>query len=127
MAIVDRSSFYLNYSGGNKLLTRVKSLDISDGGSSEMVNAIGSRIPIAFRRKPGGQTLSLEVYDEKLLEVDYYALEASQEQFDFVVQDDDGKRRQFIPCIVSKVDASKNDEGEHMMTIEVLALEAKAL
>jgi hypothetical protein len=127
MSIVDRASFYLNSSAGNVRLRRVKSCDVSDGRSTEAVNAVGSDAPIGFRDKPGAMSLTLEVYDEPAPEVDYFALKLAREEFDFVIQDDGGKRQQFIPCRVSKIDRSKNDEGEHMLSVEIIALEVKEL
>lgn len=127
MSIVDRASFYLNHSGGNVRLTKVKSCEVSDGRSTEAVNAIGSDAPIGFRDKPGAQTLTLEVYDETDPEVDYYKLKRDREEFDFVIQDDNGKRQQFLPCRVSKIDRSKSDEGEHMLSVEIIALQPKDL
>ena len=48
---------------GAKRLKRVSDSKVSDGSSTDTVNAIGEDEPIGFIRKPGNRTISLTVYE----------------------------------------------------------------
>lgn len=113
---------------GSKQLTRLKSYDVSDDSSVETRNAVGSPSPIGFVDKPGGISISLEYYSERPKpEVDWRKLRDAKELFGLTQQIIGGQRFQYPQCRVSKVSPKGDDEGEHMITVEIVALAEKRL
>jgi len=115
-------------SQGSKRLRRVESSKVSDGSSTDTVNAIGEDDPIGFVRKPGNRTISLSVYEEQgKPEVDWRFLRTSQEGFSLTREIVGGNRTQYPECRVSKVDPSSDADGKHMLDVEIIALGEKPL
>lgn len=115
-------------SQGNVRLRRVKSSKTADASSTEMKNAIGEDFPVGFIDKPGGKTTTFEIFVEQgNPEVDWQFLKDSKEYFSMTKQVVGGKRYQYPICRVAKVDKDDDDEGSHMMSVEVMALEEKPL
>ena len=115
-------------SQGSKTLTRVKDYDVSDESSVETRNAVGFNDPVGFVDKPGGKTITLEVYLEKTKpEVDYIRLQVLKETFSLTQQVVGGARYQYPVCRVSKVSPKGDADGEHMVSVEIVALGVKPL
>lgn len=115
-------------SQGNIRLRRVEDYKISDGASTEAVNAVGEDDPVGFRDKPGAQTITFTVYQEQgKPEVDYHALKRNKEQFTLTQEIVNGGQFQYRPCRVSKIDPSGDNEGKHMFDVEIVALSKKPL
>jgi hypothetical protein len=113
---------------GAKKLTRLKSYDVGDEASVEAANAVGSDDPVGFIDKPGAKTISFTYYSEKPKpEVDWRRLQASKEQFNLTQEIVGGERLQYTPCRVSSVSREGDDEGSHMITVEIIALRCVTL
>lgn len=115
-------------SQGAKRLKRVSDSKVTDGSSTDTVNAVGEDEPIGFTRKPGNRAISLTVYEEQgQPEVDWRALRTSQEEFSITREIVGGNRTQYPVCRVSKVDPSSDADGKHMLDVEIIALGEKPL
>ena len=115
-------------SQGNVRLKRCKSSKVADGAKTEAQTALGEDDPIGFIDKPGPKTITLSIYQEQgRPEVDYDFLKASKEIFAMVREIVGGKRYQYTSCRVSTVEPDDNDEGSHMMNVEIVALAQKVL
>lgn len=115
-------------SQGSKRLRRVETSKVSNGASTEAVNAVGEDSPIGFVRKPGAKTISLSVYEEQgKPEVDWEALEDSQEVFAMAREVVGGRRTQYPQCVVSKTEPDDDAEGKHMLSVEIVATTRKPL
>jgi hypothetical protein len=113
---------------GAKQLRRMKTYDVSDESTVETRNAVGSDEPIGFVDKPGGKTITFETYQEKPKpEVDWRKLKDAREIFSLTRQVVGGERVQYPVCRVSKIGPSGDDEGEHMISVEIVALGEKRL
>lgn len=118
----------INCSQGSKQLRRMKTYDVSDESSVETRNAVGSDFPIGFVDKPGGKTITFEYYSERPKpEIDWRKLRDARETFSLTRQIVGGQRVQYPECRVSKVGPSGDDEGEHMISVEIVALGEKNL
>jgi hypothetical protein len=115
-------------SQGSTRLRRVKDSSEKSEGKREGVNAMGEDVPVGTRKKPGARMISLNVIDEQGdPEIDWEALEESGEWFSMTKAIVGGKRWQHPECQVSSVDATNNDDGEHMKTVEIISLRRKRL
>lgn len=115
-------------SQGNKRLRRVKSSKVGRSSSTEAQTAMGEDDPVGFTRKPGANTITLSVLEEQgKPEVDWEALEDSQEVFAITREIVGGRRTQFPFCVVSKTEPDDDDEGKHMLDVEIVALQRKRL
>lgn len=116
-------------SQGNVRLRRVKTSKMVDGSSTEAMNAVGENDPVGYKDKPGPKTITLDVYTEQALEpeVDWQFLKDTKEFFSMTKQIVNGQRFQYPVCRVSKVDKDDDDEGSHMMSVEIVALSEKPL
>jgi hypothetical protein len=121
--------FTINSSSArNKLLKKVKTCKITDSRDGEHAKSAGSKKPVGVVRKPGGGTIELSVYEEKgTPEVDYYALQDSEEFFEFVREIVDGPRRQYLEVTVVNVAPDDDDDGNHMLAVKMLFSESKPL
>jgi hypothetical protein len=115
-------------SQGSKTLTRLKDYDVSDESSVETRNAVGFNDPVGFVDKPGGFTITFEYFAEKPKpEVDWARIKTLKETFSLTQQVIGGARTQYPKCRVSKVSPKGDNEGEHMVSVEIVALGAKTL
>jgi hypothetical protein len=113
---------------GSKQLRRMRNYDVSDDSSVETRNAVGSDGPIGFVDKPGGRGITFEYFNERPRpEVDWRKLKDLREVFSLTQQVVGGERIQYPQCRVSKVSPSGDDEGEHMISVEIVALAEKRL
>lgn len=113
---------------GNKRLRRCKSSKVSDGASTEAQTAMGEDDPVGFIRKPGAKTITLSILEEQgKPEVDWDALVDSQEVFSLTREIVGGRRTQYPFCVASKAEPDDDDEGKHMVEVEIVALRRKAL
>lgn len=108
--------------GGLKTLERVKSIDIKDGRSTEVVMAIGVKRGAGFRRKEGGFEIDMEVYEEegKNPEVDWHLVNDNRYTFTITTQDEDDSWRYAYVSQVSKIDRKKDAEGNFMQTVTLV-------
>ena len=106
-----------------KKLERVKSIDIKDNRSTEVVMAVGVQRGAGFRRKQGGFEMDMDVYDEvgRQPEVDWDRVNDSRATFTIVTQSEGNGFRYSYVCQVSKVDRKFDDEGNNMKTVSVVA------
>lgn len=125
--IVSQSKFYIDYALGSIQLLKVKSADVDDNKSKEVVTAIGVDDGAGIRRKAGGGTITLEVYREQgLPEVDWRAVRDANYKFAFTIQDTGGQREQYF-CEVSEVTRKDDDQGSHMDTVKLVFTRRKTL
>lgn len=127
--VVSRKKLFINYSGGNYQLKRVKSGSVTHEGSTDVVLAMGVQGGAGFRDKEGGGEISLEVYRETgNPEVNWRRLRTSREVFSLVTQDEDGMREQYRSCRVAGIPDSKfGDDGEIMDTVKIKFLQSSQL
>lgn len=113
---------------GNKRLRRVKSSKVSRQGSTELETAMGEDDAVGFIDKPGGFTITLSVLAEQgKPEVDYDALIDTKEVFSLTRSIVGGPRFQYVECRVSKADPDDDDQGKHMIEVEIVALRRRRL
>lgn len=119
----------LKSSLGNKRLRRVDNYKISFGGGREGVNAVGEDDPVGTTKKPGGWTITLEVYFEQSNpEIDYDKLYELDEWFTFEMALVGGKSFQYPEVQVAKPPEPSGDkDGKHMFTVELFARRRKKL
>jgi hypothetical protein len=115
-------------SQGNKRLRAVKSSKVTDGAKTQAVTALGEDDPIGFTDSPGPKTIALSVYQEQgTPEVDYDTLKTTKEVFTLTRAIVNGKRFQFTGCRVSSVEPDDDNEGSHMLSVEIVALRMRPL
>jgi hypothetical protein len=124
----DRARFYINSSTARNLkLRKCKSASESDGDDGEHVHNTESG-KAGVIRKPGTNTLELQVYEEQgTPEVDWLALKASGEFFEFTREIVGGRRTQYLDCTVVNVAADDDDAGSHMIKVKLLWGDRKPL
>jgi hypothetical protein len=128
--IASQATWQINSSSqGNKKLLRVQSWDVGDEGSVEAVLECGSTVPVGFEVKPGALTISFEIKETKgtRREVNWEKLRNDREVIGLTKQVKGGLRTQYPECMVSKIDYNGEAEGALMYTVEIVALEQKAL
>lgn len=110
--------------GGNFLLESVQTFDIDDDSDTEVVTVATKNGGAGFRDKPGGGSMSLEVFRwSPRLEVDWADLKRRKIKFVLTTEDDDnGVREQYQVCRVANVKGKVNNQGENMDTIKVVFL-----
>lgn len=122
--IVSQGTIWVNIAGVGSLkqLQRVKSIDIKDGRSTEVVMAIGVKRGAGFRRKQGGFEIDMEIYEEegKQPEVDWYLVNDNEDTFAITTQDEDDSWRYAYTSQVSKIDRKKDAEGNFMQTVTLV-------
>lgn len=115
-------------SQGNKRLRACKSSKVSDGAKTTAVTALGEDDPIGYADAPGAKTIALSVYQEQgTPEVDYDTLKITKEVFTLTRAIVGGKRYQFTGCRVSSVEPDDDNEGSHMLSVEIVALRMRPL
>lgn len=114
---------------GNKKLLRVQSYEVSDDSSVEAVGEVGSARMVAFAKKPGALMITFEIRETKTAkrEISWERLRDLEEVFGLTKQVKGGLRTQYPECMVSKIDYSGDSDGTHSYTVEICALEQKAL
>lgn len=119
-----RRLLFIDYSGGNFLLESVKTFDIDDDKDVEVTTVATKRDGAGFKDKPGGGSMTLEIYRwSPNLEVDWELLKQSREKFTLTTQDEDGGvREQFQVCRVANVKGKIDDAGSNMDTVKVVFL-----
>lgn len=123
--IASQGEIYAQIEGqGLKKLERCKSIDIKDGRSTEVVMAIGIQRGAGFRRKQGGFEITMAIYDEvgRAPEIDWYLV--NEAYADFILQtvnEGDGFRYTYLSR-VSKVDTKKDEQGDFMLEVSLVAL-----
>lgn len=110
--------------GGLKVLERVKSMDIKDGRSTEVVMAIGVQRGAGWTRKQGGFEIELEVYEEmgRAPEVDWHKVCDSYATFHIITQDEGDGFEYDYTCKGSYVNRKKDAEGNFMQTVQLQAI-----
>lgn len=114
---------------GNKQLTKVKSIDTDEESDLTVTTSVGVDEGSGFQEKPGGYSLTLEVYrEDSKPEVDWAKLKRLKERFSITLQDEgDGQRVQYQAVRVAKVSRKGDDQGSNMDTIKLMALRLKPL
>lgn len=123
--IASQGEVSVNIAGaGLKVLERVRSLDIKDGRTTEVVMAIGVNRGAGWRRKQGGFEIDMEVYDEvgKSPEVDWHKVNDSYATFGLTTQDEGDSFRYTYTSKVSKIDRKKDAEGNFMQTVTLACI-----
>lgn len=122
--IVSQGTISVNIQGVGalKVLERVKSIDIKDGRSTEVVMAIGVKRGAGFRRKQGGFEIDMEIYEEegKQPEVDWFLVNDQEATFQITTQDENDSWRYQYTSQVSKIDRKKDAEGNYMQTVTLV-------
>lgn len=117
--IVSQSKFFIDGPMGNFQLIRVKSADVNDDRDAEVVTTVGVDEGAGVRYKPGGGSITLDVFREQgKPEVDWRKEKDRKSRFAFTIQDVGGQREQFF-CFVSKVERKDDSEGSHMDTVKL--------
>lgn len=116
-------------SQGNVRLRACKDSKVADGSSVEPKNGLGEDDPIGVIRKPGAKTISLNIYQEQGAkpEVDYHVLKDRMEAFVLTREVVGGATTEYSPAYVSKIDEEDDEDGGHMMSVEVIALKRRRL
>lgn len=114
---------------GNKKLLRVQSYDVADDGAVEAIGEVGNPRMVAFAKKPGALMITFEIRETKTArrEVSWERLRDTEEVFGLTKQVKGGLRTQYPECMVSKIDFTGDVDGTHTYTVEICALEQKAL
>lgn len=108
---------------GHKALEFCKDSKIADGSSREAKNAMGSRNPIGTVRKPGAQTITLSIYAQQGdPEVDWFYLRDTDEMFGIFREVVGGTEAHYPEVQVSKIDEDDDEDGNHMLNVELIAL-----
>lgn len=127
--INSKGLIYIDYSGGNFQLQRVKTFKDDVDKTLEVRKAAGVDGGAGFKSSKGGGSITMSVYRESPRpEVDYRKLEESKEKFTITVQDEDnGPREQYQRCRVEKVTRSLDDDGENMDEVSIKFLRGPVL
>lgn len=124
--IVSQGQIFVNIAGVGALkqLERVKTIDIKDGRSTEVVMAIGVKRGAGFRRKQGGFEIDMEIYEEegKNPEVDWHLVNDQESTFTMTTQDEGDSWRYAYTSQVSKIDRKKDAEGNFVQTVTLVCL-----
>lgn len=115
---------------GNKRLRAVEKYDDGDEGSVETRTEVSDSTDAAgFVEVPGGRTISFDIRETKgeKPEVDWEYLKATKQAFSLTKQVSGGRRVQFPSCRVSSIKSNGDNKGEHMYTVEIVALGSKPL
>lgn len=123
--ISSRGEIFVNIQGAGaalKKLERVKSMDIKDSRTTEVVMAVGVLRGAGFRRKQGGFEIDMEIYEERGRnpEVDWFLVNNAEPTFTITTQAQGGGFRYQYTCQVSKLDTKMDDEGNNMLTVTVV-------
>ena len=108
-----------------QLLTCEK-FDVKEGGSVEGVVTIGVNEGAGHREKQGAHTISMTFIRTagSNPEVDWVYAKQTKKRFTISTEDDDGGLKQsWLYCRVSKIDPSKDPDGNHKDEVEVVALQ----
>lgn len=125
--VVSQSKFFIDGPMGNRQLVKVKSADVNDDKDAEIITAVGVDDGAGIRYKPGGGTITLEVYREQgIPEVDYRRERDRRSRFAFTIQDTGGNREQYF-CAVAQVSRKDDDQGSHMDTVKLVFTSRKTL
>jgi hypothetical protein len=105
-----------------KQLLKVKSLDIKDGRSTEVVMAIGVQRGAGFRRKQGGFEIDMISYRQvgRVPEVDWFKVNEAYSTFTLVTQDEGSAFRYAYTTKISKIDTKMDAEGNFEDTITLV-------
>jgi hypothetical protein len=127
-SLASQARITISCSQGKKTLKRCKGSKVSSGGSTKVETAMGEDEGAGHTRAPGGYTISLQILQEQgLPEIDYELLESTQEPFTVEREIVGGRRWQYLESKVSKVDPDDDDQGKHMLDVEIVALRRKKL
>jgi hypothetical protein len=109
---------FIDYSGGNYQLFRVKDCEEDVDRTLEVRKAVGVKGGVGFKKSIGGGGLTLTVYRESPTpEVDWRRLD---ERFALTFQDEDnGPRNQYQGCEVEKVTWSLDSDGEYVDKVSI--------
>lgn len=123
------AKIYIDYSGGNFQLRRVKNLKDDPERTLEIRKAVGVKGGAGFKKSEGGCGITLSVYRESPTpEVNYRRLEQTGERFTITTQDEDGgQREQYQACRVEKVSRSTDDDGENVDEVMIKCLRGPVL
>lgn len=125
--VASQGDIFVNIQGQGsalKKLLKIKSIDIKDGRSTEVVMAIGVSRGAGFRRKQGGFMIDMSSYRQmgRQPEVDWFLVNESYATFTIVTQDEGNSFREAYTCRVSKIDTKKDAEGNFEDSIELACL-----
>src|SRR6185312_15810214 len=125
--IVSQSRFFIDGPMGSFQLVRVKSADVDDDKDAEVVKSIGVDDGSGIRWKPGGGSVTLEVYREQgRPEVDYRKELKNKTRFAFTIADTGGQRDQYW-CAVANVTRKDDEEGSHMDSVKLIFTKSRSL
>ena len=125
--VVSQTKFFIDGPMGNRQLVKVKSADVNSDKDAEVITAVGVDDGAGIRYKPGGGSITLEVYREQgTPEVDWNLAQTRQLRFAFTIQDNGGQREQYF-CAVAQVSRKDDDQGSHMMTVKLVFTGRKTL
>lgn len=108
---------------GNVRMKTCKSSKVSDGRSVDTKNSMSEDDPVGFVIKPGAQTLTLDVFAlQGDPEVDFFALKDASEVFGVFREIVGGAEAHYPACMVSKIDEDDDEDGNHMLSVEIIGL-----
>jgi len=125
--VASQGELFINVSGAGAALLKllkIKSLDIKDGRSTEVVLAIGVERGAGFRRKQGGFEIDATSYRQvgRTPEVDWFIVNNSYATFTLTVVNEQGGFRESFACRISKIDSKMDAEGNWEDTISMACL-----
>jgi hypothetical protein len=123
--IASQGEIFINVAGPGsalKKLERVKSIDIKDDRTTEVCMAVGVLRGAGFKRKQGGFSIDMEVYETvgRNPEVDWYLVNNSYSTFTIVTQAEGSGWRYAYTSKVSKVDVKFVTDDAVMMTVALV-------
>lgn len=126
--IISNSKIYLDASatpGGaiaaSLWLQRITSFKVTDAESAEGKKAIGVKGFAGYVRKNGGGTIAITELRQDKPQFDWRKAKKKNQTLQITTQDENGGvREKFLRVVVSKVDKSLDDEGNHVDEIELL-------
>lgn len=125
--VASQGEIFVNIAGAGgalKKLEKVKTLDIKDGRSTEVVMAIGVKRGAGFKRKQGGFEIEMVTYRQAGTspEVDWFKVNEAERTFTLTTQDEfDGFRYAYV-VRVSKIDTKEDAEGTFEDTVTLACL-----
>ena len=112
----------------NVQLKKLKSYSETDDSELEHVYNTSDDEPAGVIDKPGAGSLEFEYYHEASApEVDWRALKKAKEFFSLTKQIVGGERVQYGRCRVANVSSDGDDQGSHMMKVQILWASRKDL
>ena len=126
MSLVDSADLTIGSTFGNKLLERYVSFEINDAATREPFTPVGKQRPVGSTRKPGEQTIDIELMPDTTEEVPWHILQASGEIITCTVQyrggAQKGQRWQYRCQVSERKPPAGDNEGKYTASVKLLVI-----